>query len=82
MIRALVMMLLATLSLLPIIDCTSDLGSFNALMNTGHYVEATIVMAILFLNLRFVALYAALTPEPTLLSLNALYCPFLILPIM
>ena len=42
--------LLALLALMPIIDFTSDLGSFNSLMNTAHLVAASVVMLILFFN--------------------------------
>ena len=66
---------LAVFALMPIIDLVSDLGSFNSLMNTAHYAEACVIMAILFLNWRFVTLYSALTPEPTFASVNLLYCP-------
>ena len=73
--------LMALLALVPIVNLTSDLCTFNSLMIGSNPVGAAIVLVVLFFNWRFVALYAALIPEPSFTSVSALFLPFLLHPL-
>ena len=73
---AFVSMLIGVASLLPIFDLISDLAAFNQFQFNGQHKWALVLLLILVANWRFLTIYAALTPRPSLSTIAILYTPF------
>ena len=74
------MKLVAAIALLPIVDFFTDIALLNVLLDAGWTGWALVVLTVGVLHLRFLSLYAALSPAPELSNFILMYIPFLALP--
>ena len=66
--------------LLPVLDIVSDLNAGVQILMNGYVYSLTAITFILVLSWRFLLIYSALTPKPTVGKVAALYFPGALLP--
>jgi len=74
------MKLAAAAALFPIVDFCSDIALFVVMLDNGWWGWALCIAMITILFLRFISLYAALSPATEVSNYVLIYIPFLALP--
>lgn len=69
---------LAVAALLPILGLVSDLTALNSFQANHQHFFSSILLLILYANWRFMTIYAAVTPRPSLVNILIVYMPFLV----
>ena len=74
-----VRLLPALLPLSPVVDIFSDCNAGSQIYQSGYLYSFTAVVALMVLSWRFLIIFAALTPKPSIDKIAIVYCPGLVL---